>query len=158
MRDVSCRITAHYTGCEVAHLCPESERDWFVENNMMQYKTNLNSDFAHMLKDPGNMLLVRSDLQKPFDDRMFLFFPKGPRGELVLHCLQQSPDVSWCYHNVQLHPIPHCRSEFLLARFAWSIFPLLAGFLSQRVSRSIARVDQVTGERATMEMTNPWAS
>lgn len=123
-RDFSCRITQHCTGTEVAHLCPESERDWFIANNMQQYRANLNSDFAHLLKDPGNMFLIRSDLHNSFDDRLFVFFPKGPQDSLVLHTLQEVPDLSQIYHNVQLHPIPHCCPEFLVTRFAWSIFPL----------------------------------
>jgi hypothetical protein len=48
-RDFSCRISQHYTGTEVAHLCPESERDWFITNNMQQYRKNLNSDPDHLL-------------------------------------------------------------------------------------------------------------
>jgi hypothetical protein len=115
MCDATCRITQHQTGTEVAHLCLESERDWFIANNMQQYKTNLNS--AHLLKDPGNMLLIRSDLHKSFDNRSFVFFPKGPQGSLVLHMLQQANDLIQIFHNVQLHPIPHCCPEVLLTRF-----------------------------------------
>ena len=148
-RDFSCRITQHCTGTEVAHLCPESERDWFIANNMQQYKTNLNS--AHLLKDPGNMLLIRSDLHKSFDDRSFVFFPKGPQGSLVLHTLQQIDDLSQIFHNVQLHPI-HCCPEFLLTRFAWSIFPFLTGFLCRHVPRYVVTVDEEIGERAAKEV------
>jgi hypothetical protein len=119
---------------------------------MQQYRANLNSDFAHLLKDPGNMFLIRSDLHKSFDDRLFVFFPKGPQGSLVLHTLQQVPDLSQIYHNVQLHPIPHYCPEFLLTRFAWSIFPLLAGFLSRRAPRYVVTVDEETGEWATKEV------
>ncbi|KAG4429627.1 hypothetical protein IFR05_014888 [Cadophora sp. M221] len=153
-RDVSCRITQHYTGTEVAHLCPESERDWFISNNMQQYKTNLNSDSAHLLKDPGNMLLIRSDLHKPFDDRLFIFFPKGSEGSLVVHMLQQTPDLSQLYHNVEIHPVPHCCPEFLFARFAWSVFPLLGGFLSRRAPRFVVTVNAETGERTPKEISD----
>jgi hypothetical protein len=151
IRDVSCRITQHYTGTEVAHLCPESERNWFIANNMQQYRANLNSDFAHLLKGPGNMFLIRSDLHKSFDDRLFVFFPKGPQGSLVLHTLQQVPDLSQIYHNVQLHPIPHCCPEFLLTRFAWSIFPLLTDFFYRRVPRYVVTVEE-TGKRTAREV------
>jgi HNH endonuclease len=116
---------------------------------MQQYKTNLNS--AHLLKDPGNMLLIRSDLHKSFDDRSFVFFPKGPQGSLVLHTLQQIDDLSQIFHNVQLHPI-HCCPESLLARFAWSIFPFLTGFLCRHVPRYVVTVDEETGERAAREV------
>jgi hypothetical protein len=149
MCDALCRITQYQTGTEVAHLCPENERDWFIANNMQQYKTNLNS--AHLLKDPGNMFLIRSDLHKSFDDRSFVFFPKGPQGSLVLHTLQQVDDLSQIFHNVQLHPIPHCCPELLFTRFAWSIFPLLTGFFYRRVPRYVVTVEE-TGKRTAREV------
>jgi hypothetical protein len=111
-----------------------------LSNNMQQYKTNLNSDSAHLLKDPGNMLLIRSDLHKPFDDRLFMFFPKG--------------DLSQLYHNVEIHPVPHCCPEFLFARFAWSVFPLLGGFLSRRAPRFVVTVNAETGERTPKEISD----
>lgn len=37
-RDISCRLSGHRTGTEVAHLCPETETDWFIENNIRDSK------------------------------------------------------------------------------------------------------------------------
>jgi hypothetical protein len=106
---------------------------------MQQYKTNLKSDFAHPLKDPDNMLLIRLNLHKPSNDRLFVFFPKGTQSSLVVHTLRQTPDLSQLYSNVQLHPIPHFRLEFLLARFAWSIFLLLGGPTSSKARQARQR-------------------
>jgi len=46
-----------------------------------------------------------------------------------------------------LHPVGGIAREFLLARFAWSIFPFLDGFLPDNVSRELfSLILSATGE------------
>jgi hypothetical protein len=52
------------------------------------------------------------------------------------------------YHNIQLQPLAGIRHEFLLARFAWDIYPSLQGFLQRMVTRRLklpSGVEDVSG-------------
>lgn len=44
--------------------------------------------------------------------------------------MEHTHELGALYHNRELHPIPQVAREFLYARFARSIFPLLSSFLS----------------------------
>src|SRR4051794_12056189 len=46
-------------------------------------------------------------------------------------------------HNAALHPIQGIQPEFLLARFAWAIFPYLAAFLDAGVERFLLLKDEI---------------
>ena len=129
-RDVKCRITGHFTGTQVAHLCPEHESEWFHQNSMSVHNTDFTLDPENLLNDLSNVVLMRSDLHLAFDDRKFTFYPKET-SKLVVHMLEPSPDLTQLYHNVQVQPPLKCQPSFLYARFAWAIFPSLAGFLSK---------------------------
>lgn len=48
----------------------------------------------------------------------------------MAHFLEHTHELGILYHNRELHPIPQVACEFLYARFAWSLFPLLSSFLS----------------------------
>jgi hypothetical protein len=50
-RDATCRITNHFNGTEVAHLCPEHEQEWFLRNSMAMWNTDLTLD-------PDNLLMT----------------------------------------------------------------------------------------------------
>lgn len=148
VRDVTCRISNHSTGSESAHLVPESAKQWFNSNEMYRYKWSRGGDSANALKDPANMLLLRSDLHKSFDvDRAFVMYPKGPRGSLVVHLLQQDPDICPLYHNVQMHGVPFCAPQYLFARFAWAVFPFLIDFLTGRTPRLVTQFNVETNEQ-----------
>jgi hypothetical protein len=152
-RDVTCRVTAFESGTEVAHLIPEHERKWFFSNSMAVWNTDLTLDSDNLLRDLSNAVLLRSDIHTAFDQRKFVFFPKSSEG-FVLHMLEPTPDIGQLYHNTRVD-IPQCSLEFLFARFAWSIFPSLAGFLSRpSTSRLVVRLN-ADGERVVEEVTNP---
>jgi hypothetical protein len=68
--------------------------------------------------------------------------------------LEPTSDIGQLYHNTRVI-IPQCSLEFLFARFAWSIFPSLSGFLSRPArSRLVVRVN-ADGKRFVEEVTNP---
>jgi HNH endonuclease len=139
-RDISCRVTKHHTGVEVAHLCPKHEMDWFRLNTMSIYNTNRSLDLANLTNDPANAFLLRSDLHLAFDNRQFAFFPKNSQGYAV-HMLESSSDIRPIYHNTLVHPILDCAIQFVYARFAWAIFPSLSTFLSRPgVKRTVVRL------------------
>ncbi|KAI9861207.1 MAG: hypothetical protein M1813_005380 [Trichoglossum hirsutum] len=130
-RDVSCRISAHFDASECAHLVPRNEIDWFKKNGMVRYNQNKFLIGQYLLDDVGNAILLRKDLHSLFDDRKFAFVPKpvGGSADYVSHGLLWTSEFNRLYHNTILHPIPGVRPEFLLARFAWSIFPAILPFL-----------------------------
>jgi hypothetical protein len=52
------------------------------------------------------------------------------------------------YQNLRLQPLAVIRHEFLSARFAWDIYPLLRGFLQRMVTRRLklpSGVEDVSG-------------
>jgi HNH endonuclease len=153
-RDVICRITAFESGTEVAHLIPEHERQWFLSNSMTVWNNDLTLDPDNLLRDLSNAVLLRSDMHTAFDQRKFVFFPKDSEG-YVLYMLEPTSDIGQLYHNTRVN-IPQCSPEFLFARFAWSLFPSLSGFLSRPAkSRLVVRLN-ADGERSVEEVTNPF--
>ena len=139
-RDITCRISSHKTGVEVAHLCPRNEIDWFTRNHMYRWNSVQGLDGDSLTNDPSNLLLLRADLHKSFDQRHFIFFPKCANS-YVIHMLAQTLDIGQLYHNVRLASIPKCNLRFLYTRFAWAILPLLSGFLSAPGTRRVVRID-----------------
>ena len=152
-RDITCRVTAFESGTEVAHLIPEHERQWFLANSMAMWNNDLTLDPDNLLRDLSNAVLLRSDMHTAFDQRKFVFFPKDSGG-FVLHMLEPTSDIGQLYHNTRVN-IPLCSPEFLFARFAWSLFPSLSGFLSRPArSRLVVRLN-ADGERLIEEVINP---
>ncbi len=152
-RDIRCPITAFEDGTQVAHLVPEHEKQWFLANSMSKWNCDLTLDSDNLLRDLSNAVLLRSDMHTAFDQRKFVFFPKDPEG-FVLHMLEPTRDIGPLYHNTHLN-IPYCSLEFLFARFAWSIFPSLSGFLSRPgKSRLVVRSRANTGDRIIEEVDN----
>lgn len=130
VRDVTCRISNHHTGTEIAHLCPRHETNWFLSNTMSRYNVNGSLDPSNLMNDHTNAILLRSDLHSAFDERLFALFPKDARGYAV-HMLEPTLDIGPLYHNTLLHSVTDCAVQFFYARFAWAIFPSLAAFLSK---------------------------
>lgn len=110
---------------------------------MWEYNNNTILDATNLLRDPNNALLLRADLHKAFDDRKFSLFPKDDQG-FVVHVLQSAADLRLLYHNTRV-TIPQCEVNYVFARFAWSIFPSLTGFLtSSQKSRLVVRWDEAS--------------
>jgi len=95
------------------------------------WNTDLTLDSNKLLNDLSNAVLLRSDLHTAFDERKFVFFPKSEEGGFVVHMLEPTPELGQLFHNVHVQPLWQCNARFLYARFAWAIFPSLAGFLSK---------------------------
>ena len=143
LRDGSCRMSDHEEGCEIAHLCPRSEDCWFHANEMQRYIHDVRRSGLGAINDISNVMLLRSDLHTAFDQAKLVFVPKrslAAGDSFVTHLLASSTELRRLYHNTKLHPITGISHEFLLARFAWSIFPLLEGFLHDGVPRELLSV------------------
>ena len=119
---------------------------------MDQYNSDWSPDPDHLLRDHRNAILLRSDIHTTFDRRGFVFFPKL-EDTLAVHMLQATPDYGPAYHNGKVEA-GGCAKEFLFARFAWALFPLLSGFLSRpNVSRLVVHIPHGSGNTTTQYVT-----
>jgi hypothetical protein len=134
-RDLTCRLINHMESTEHAHLVLRNEQAWFDDNAMFQY-TNLSRVDIDGIDDSLNGILLRSDVHTLFDQRRFALVPKPScdvtdRLSLVAHVLIPgvSSQLIQLYHNVATQELTGVAMEFLFARFAWTIFPFIKGFL-----------------------------
>ena len=153
-RDGSCRISSRFEGCNVAHIIPKSELQWFDMNWMYKYAAKESGNYTN---DVNNVFPLRQDLNFAFDQRKFAIVPKNTDiigqdlPKWVVHLLFNSQELSILYHNVQLQPTT-VSSEVLFARFAWSLFPRLAGvFLDRLLERKLLIVRSRYLEREELE-------
>ncbi|KAH8589098.1 hypothetical protein B0O99DRAFT_692824 [Bisporella sp. PMI_857] len=154
-RDVTCRITGHREVLQIAHVCPQAEEDWYLRNGMPRY----NAGNTESVDNPANALLLRADMHIAFDKPSFVLVPKPVNVELqqfVLHLFEPSREFESLYHNRAMQSL-EVNVEFLFARFAWTIFPLLASFLKCKVQRRL-RLSTTINEANSAEMTPIFAS
>lgn len=136
-----CAVTASSLGPTKAHLIPKLEDKW-LRRNGIAWITNID--------DPGNLLILRSDLHKEFDSRQWTIVPKpGPSispgqeaitYEYAVHVIGSAPcssELRDLYHNVTLQNCRYIPWEAVLAHFAWSILYLVKPFLLCLVSRKV---------------------
>lgn len=145
VRDRSCRMTECLEEAQVAHILPRAEIDWWNGNGMSRY----NYGPAQTLNEPTNAILLRPDLHIAFDKCRFVFVPKpsndGSGMRLVFHLLDMSQEYELFYHNRELQKIG-VGVQMLFARFAWTLFPLLAGFLACKENRRLTIHSSTNGE------------
>ena len=150
LRDAfKCQISACEEGYEKAHLVPVKYSAWFHANDLVRYIFNSSWAGPRAVDDIHNMILLRADLHKAFDDIKFVFVPKKEtpsetetESKYVLHMLSHSTELTKLYHNVQLQASDRLVPQFLLARLALSVFPIFEGFLlNPRISRKILTQD-----------------
>ncbi|KAI7288375.1 hypothetical protein KC343_g571 [Hortaea werneckii] len=144
-RDRICRVSAHQEMLQEAHVVPEQEEIWFTSNGMRRYTVEGPRHGPELLNNVENRLLLRSDLHMLWGLRSFVFFPKGPQHEMVVHVTQSSEELLELYHNRKTQPL-FARHEFLFARFAWALFPFIRSFLYAGQSRTVS----VRGEEGHM--------
>ncbi|KAL9014614.1 MAG: hypothetical protein Q9173_000734 [Seirophora scorigena] len=127
MRDQHCQITNDRDHIERAHLCPRGELVWFRANNMKYYNRNQALVEAYLLDDGSNGLALRPDLHDEFDDAGFIFARK--QQQWVVHFLRETYNLGPTYHNTTVDLKEEISPQFLLARFAWAILPLVRTFV-----------------------------
>lgn len=119
---------------------------------MSTYNTSQSLDSENLLNDLGNLILLRPDLHTAFDERKFVFYPKG-ENTFVVHMLAPTPDLAQLYHNVEVHAPFNCHPNFVYAHLAWAIFPSLTGFWTKPgVKRTVLlRKDTDNGRKLVEE-------
>ncbi|KAI4127093.1 MAG: hypothetical protein LQ338_003379 [Usnochroma carphineum] len=137
-----CRVSGRKEQCRSAHVVPVEEDDWFHANQMSQYVFDIQRRSRSAISDVNNLMLLRSDLHTSFDSaKKFVFVPKRPQPNLsnmVTHLLSPSDEYGPLYHNTAAYSLDLIPRQYLLARFAWAIFPLVEPFLLSEVRRSLA--------------------
>ncbi|KAK5140167.1 hypothetical protein LTR04_003128, partial [Oleoguttula sp. CCFEE 6159] len=134
-RDKSCRITNHRDYVERAHLCPRTEADWFRATGMGRYNDNRELAGEYIVDDIANAIALRSDIHSAFDDRKFLVTRK--KSKWVVHFLEITYELGRLYHNAAIDIDTGVSWDFLLARFAWTIFPHVRQFVETGVARTV---------------------
>jgi hypothetical protein len=153
----SCRLTDAGWGVEKAHLVPLSVQPWWIREGLGRY--TITDRFSQPDIDADdNMIMLRSDMHKLFDEKVFAIVPKrdaelrnrsesgepqaetspNPQGplplSLVTHIFNPISDAYFnaTYHNRKLLPFRHS-FECLFARFAWTLFSpgVIGRFLTQ---------------------------
>lgn len=130
-------MTDYVEECDTAHLCPKTEPEWFQDNRMDRYTTELRRSGRTAIDNKANVMLLRADLHRAYDKMRFVHVPKrDAQGELrfVTHLIHHSIELGQLYHNTELHTLGVAK-EFLFTRLAYDVFPLLAGFLQQKAAR-----------------------
>ncbi|KAM3565652.1 hypothetical protein ARSEF4850_001324 [Beauveria asiatica] len=135
LRNEVCAISASQTMLQMAHVCPKAEEEWHLRNGMSRYCSRPSAG----LEDPVNVLRLRADLHIAFDKPCFVFVPKADGvglQQFVLHVLEPCEEYQHLYHNRKIRQ-QKVRVELLFARFARTIFPLVAVFLKGKVERRV---------------------
>ncbi|RMD41888.1 hypothetical protein DV735_g3230, partial [Chaetothyriales sp. CBS 134920] len=146
-------FTNHRFGIDTTHIVPKEEREWFIRNGMSRYAAV--QDVNH----PGNMLCLRSDIHRCFDDRVFSIVPKpefasdesapsspAPQMAYVLHVFAaDAEEFADQYHNTCLQYLDQTRHQFLFARFAWTILILIKQFVLAGADRTVVVSSQEPG-------------
>ena len=129
-----CSLSSAASLLENAHIVPanRSDKQWFNENGMAEY-ASLHSD--------ANIIRFKVDVHQYFDRKpKFAIAPKY--GEMVAHMFDsksmEAREAIELYHNVPV-ALGEQSTRFLLARLAWTIFPLLETFLKKGVKRRLLR-------------------
>ncbi|KAK8149670.1 hypothetical protein G3M48_006098 [Beauveria asiatica] len=136
LRDEVCAISGCLTMLQTAHVCPKAEEEWYLRNGMSRYCSRRSAG----LEDPVNVLRLRADLHIAFDKPYFVFVPKADgvgSQQFVLHVVEPCVEYQHLYHNQKIQQQREVCVELLFARFAWTIFPLVADFLKGKVRRRL---------------------
>lgn len=142
----SCILTDSSYAKTEAHLVPREEGDWFKYNSMGQYGLDRKDT-----EDSANLANLRGDIHTWLDARGWTIAPKAtPDGYRyvanVLDTVQAPEFFSW-YHNVQLRLSGRQPSEYIFARFAWTIIQLVKPFVLSLSPRAVVHV-QTDPEKA----------
>lgn len=156
-----CYLTDHRMSTNKRHLIPSEKSDWFGLNGMAEYT----SSQTGTVDDEANIAILRADFHQLFDQCRFVIVPKPSAalpGQLsghasststttpglgtyafAIHVLGDGEDTGEftdLYQNVSIQTkyFDQISREFLFARFAWAIFPLLRSFLDTPIPRRIA--------------------
>ncbi|KAN0070565.1 hypothetical protein V8E54_011434 [Elaphomyces granulatus] len=140
-------VTGQREFIQAAHLCPKAENDWYKENGMRAYANRPPDQITE--NSTNDAISLRDDIGRAFDSAFFVIVRK--QGRWVAHFWKRTVEIGRMYHNCLLNIHPAVHPCFLLARFAWSLFPLLSSFVQEKQKRRIRVYTTVEGEQEDIE-------
>ena len=150
-----CGITNFSYAVDKAHLIPREEFEWYDQNDMYRYGASID--------DSLNMVHLRYDLHRCFDNRWFAIIPKfagtvaqsaentthilAPEAaEYTTHILAREAAELWpTYHDTIVDYLPSSCHPYLFARFAWAVIMRVKHFIVQGTTRQVIRVHNGDG-------------
>ncbi|POS68784.1 hypothetical protein DHEL01_v212821 [Diaporthe helianthi] len=132
----SCILTNSSYAKTAAHLIPKEEGDWFRNNSMGQYGRDRKDT-----EDSANLTVLRADIHTWLDSRGWTIVPKENR--YIAHVLDpaRAPEFFSWFHNVELGLSGGSpATEYLFARFAWTVIQLVKPFVMSPSPRAVVRV------------------
>ncbi|KAL7627754.1 hypothetical protein AAE478_001949 [Parahypoxylon ruwenzoriense] len=151
-----CGITNVSFAIKGAYLVPREERPWYNRNAMSQYGWGLGD-----IDNAANILPLRRDLHKCFDDRWFAIVPKifeagtsvgvtTSSPQYVTHILSNEAAELWpTYHHTIVQSLHNSSRPYLFARFAWAILLRVKPYITAGIPRDVTRVYINNDERKT---------
>ncbi|KAL8919416.1 MAG: hypothetical protein Q9208_006794 [Pyrenodesmia sp. 3 TL-2023] len=148
-RDNACRLTASKESLETAHVVPAKELAWFNKNNMIRYTYD-----AQSMITSANLFMLRKDIHTAYDAHKWAIVPKS--STWVFQHLDTAPELGALFHNTELYPLTGLRSEYLFARFALAVFPMLNAFLTNMRSKRLLGGLTGTVDPSGKEFSGQW--
>ena len=109
------------------YLCPRNEIIWFRKNGMTAYNIRQGISGNYLTDDIANALAMRPDIHKAFDECKSAIAHKNQLW--LAHFLATTDSMGIQFHNMPISVPAVVRPEFILARFAWVIFPRVKPFM-----------------------------
>lgn len=153
VRDPTCRISDYGDGLQTSHLCPRNQTEWFEANNMAEYCLNQTLYNEYVTDDIANAIPLRHDIHDVFDDQKIAFVPRD--GVWKIHFFGVTNTLGRKYHDSPTQSLKVDRA-FILARLAWTVFPLARQFFEGGPDRRVkirARGEHGAWEEKIVEKT-----
>ncbi|KAF2207523.1 hypothetical protein CERZMDRAFT_102416 [Cercospora zeae-maydis SCOH1-5] len=137
-----CRITNRKLEVDNAHIIPVSEKLWFTNNEMGVYG-DLYGRSGEIIADSfANLLRLRCDAHRLWDKLNFSIVPRNDhpaenRAAWFTQALGDDEELHQYWHRQKLNSLAGRPPQYLLARFAWDIFPKLHEFLQAGQERQL---------------------
>jgi hypothetical protein len=137
-----CRITNRKLEVDNAHVIPVSEKLWFTNNEMEEYG-DLSGRSGEIIADSfANLLRLRCDAHRLWDKLNFSIVPRNDtsaenRAAWFTQALGDDEELHQYWHCQKLESLAGRPPQYLLARFAWDIFPKLHSFLQAGQERQL---------------------
>ncbi|KFH48542.1 hypothetical protein ACRE_006410 [Hapsidospora chrysogenum ATCC 11550] len=149
-----CAITNVSFAVKRAHLVPREEGLWYNRNGMTKYGSGLGD-----IDNAANILPLRRDLHKCFDDRWFAVVPETPEvattarvtthsaAQYLTHILSKDAAELWPeYHHTIVQSLHGGSRPYLFARFAWAVLLKVKPFVTAGWPRHVIRVHISNGQ------------
>jgi hypothetical protein len=133
-----CAVTNYSYSVEDAHLIPRAEALWYERNGMDRYGGQGLGD----INNSANILPLRSDIHRCFDDRWFVIVPKlatPPSHQYVTHLISNDAAEISPTHNTLVQYLSVRSTPYLFAHFAWAVLLRLKAFINSGISRNVVR-------------------